>query len=190
MITIRKILTQVEDTLSEAGLDADRPIRRVVVAAVVTNPCAGRYVEDMSSLVDASDDLGRQMGGLLMAAMGQPAQSYGKSALVGINGEVEHGHAFLTTRFADRLRQAVGGGKAWISSSVKRGTMGATIDVPLASKDALFVRSHYDTVTVGIPDAPEPNEVVVIIAAANRGRLNFRLGGLRFEDAKGEDGLR
>jgi hypothetical protein len=117
-------------------------------------------------------------------------QSYGKAAVAGTNGEVEHTHAFLTSVMADRLREAVGGGRAWISSNGKRGPMGTSIDVPLAFKDALLVRSHYDTITVTVPDAPEPDEVVVIVAGANRGRPNFRLGGLKLEDVKGEDGLR
>jgi hypothetical protein len=106
-----------------------------------------------------------------------------------MDGEEEHGHAFLTTVMADRVREAVGGGAAWISSTGKRGGPGTSIDVPLAHKDALKVRSHYDTMTVRVADAPGPDEVVVIVAAANRGRPNFRLGGLRHEDVVGEDGL-
>jgi hypothetical protein len=129
------------------------------------------------------------VGALLVKTMGGPVQSYGKSSIVGMNGEEEHGHAFLTSAMADRVREAVGGGAAWISSTGKRGAPGTAIDVPLAHKDALKVRSHYDTITVAVPDAPGPDEVVVIIAAANRGRPNFRLGGLSADDIVGEDGL-
>ncbi len=190
MIQVRKFVTVVEHVVQEAGIDAVPPLRKVAVAAVVRNPYAGRYSEDLSGIVEPSRELGVELGRLLVEAMGGPVQGYGKAAIVGTNGELEHTHAFLTSVLADRLREAVGGGKAWISSTGKRGAMGAEIDVPLASKDALFVRSHYDTITVRIADAPEPDEAVVILAGASRGRPNFRLGGLRLEDAKREDGLR
>jgi hypothetical protein len=186
----RKLLTLVEDVLVETGIDVDPPLRKAAVLAVVKNPYAGRYSADLSEIIEFSRELGELMSRRLVEAMGGPVQSYGKSAISGLYGEVEHAHAFLTSVFADRLRDAVGGGKAWISSTAKRGAMGTSIDVPLASKDALFVRSHYDTMTVGVADAPEADEIVVIVAGANRGRPNFRLGGLKFEDIQGEDGLR
>ena len=190
MIEVRKFVTIVEHVVREAGIDVAPPLRKVAVAAVVKNPYAGRHSADLSKIVEPSRELGVELGRLLVDAMGEPVQSYGKAALVGTNGELEHTHAFLTSVLADRLREAVGGGTAWISSTGKRGAMGAEIDVPLAFKDALFVRSHYDTITVSVPDAPGPDEVVVIVAGANRGRPNFRLGGLSIEDVKGEDGLR
>ncbi|MEX1125185.1 MAG: amino acid synthesis family protein [Acidimicrobiia bacterium] len=190
MTTIRKIRTIIEDGLVEYGVTVDPLYRRVAVAVVVANPYAGRLSQDLSEIVDFSVGLGDRMGDLLIEAMGgAPVQSYGKASLVGINGEEEHGHAFVTSAMADRVRLAVGGGAAWISSTGKRGAPGTSIDIPLAHKDALKVRSHYDTITVSVPDAPEPDEVVVIIAAASRGRPNFRLGGLRHEDVVGEDGL-
>ncbi|REK21657.1 MAG: amino acid synthesis family protein [Actinobacteria bacterium] len=189
MTSIRKILTIIDDGLLEAGKDVDPLYRKVAIAAVVENPYAGKFSEDLSEILDFSVGLGDRMGALLVDAMDVPVQSYGKASLVGVNGEEEHGHAFLTSAMADRVREAVGGGAAWISSTGKRGAAGASIDVPLAHKDALKVRSHYDTITVCVPDAPEPNEVVVIIAGASRGRPNFRLGGLRAEDVVGEDGL-
>jgi hypothetical protein len=186
---IRKIRTIVEDGLLEAGSPVEPLYRKVAIAAVVENPYAGRFSEDLSEILDFSVGLGEEMGARLVEAMNVPVQSYGKSSLVGTNGEEEHGHAFLTTVMADRVREAVGGGAAWISSTGKRGGPGTAIDVPLAHKDALKVRSHYDTITVSVPDAPEPDEVVVIIAGASRGRPNFRLGGLKLEDIVGEDGL-
>jgi hypothetical protein len=189
-VKIRKLLTLVEDVRVETGIEVDPPLRKVAVLAVVKNPYAGRYSTDLSEILDFSRELGDMLGKRLVEAMGAPVQSYGKSAISGMHGEVEHAHAFLTTVFADKLREAVGGGKAWISSTAKRGEMGTSIDVPFASKDALFVRSHYDTMTVHVADAPEADEVVVIVAGANRGRPNFRLGGLKFEDIQGEDGLR
>jgi hypothetical protein len=190
VVAVRKFYTFIEHVVGEAGIEVDPPLRKVAIAAVVSNPYAGRYSEDMSEIIAFSQGLGDRMSAMLVEAMGEPIQSYGKSAIAGTNGEVEHTHAFLTKVMADRLREAVGGGAAWISSTGKRGPMGTSIDVPLACKDALFVRSHYDTITVCVPDAPEPDEVVVIVAGANRGRPNFRLGGLKYEEIEGKDGLR
>jgi hypothetical protein len=189
---IRKWYSLVEDTLTgESGaVDDLGPLRRVVVAASIRNPYSGAYSEDLSLIVAGSPMLGEEFGRRLVASLGGlPARSYGKSALVGTSGDLEHGNAFLTTAFADPVRRVLGGGRAWISSTGKRGAIGASIDVPLASKDALYVRSHYDTVTVSFPDAPAPDEVVVIFAVATRGRIRARLGGLRYEDVKGSDGL-
>jgi hypothetical protein len=190
MLKIRKIVTLVEETHVEAGITAEKPLRKVAIAVVVNNPYAGRYSEDLSEIIDPSEELGRLIGQRVVAAMAGPVESYGKSCIVGWQGEQEHANAYLTASFANPIRDAIGGGKAWISSSTKRGALGVSIDVPLANKDALYVRSHYDTITVCVPDAPEPDEAVVIIGAANHGRLNFRLGGLRYEDIEGKDGLR
>lgn len=194
MHQIRKWATFIEETLTnETGLaDAAQPhpLKKVAIAAVIKNPYAGRYSADLSAIVDDSAALGEEFGKRLVAALGEPAQSYGKAAIVGTSGEYEHGNAFLTTTFANPIRDALGGGKAWVPSTGKRGALGASIDVPLASKDALYIRSHYDTMTIAVPDAPAPDEVVVIVVAATRGRLNARLGGLKYEDMKGEDGLR
>ncbi|NQV06372.1 amino acid synthesis family protein [bacterium] len=189
MPTMRKIVTIVEDGLTEAGLPVDPLYRKVAVAAVISNPYAGEFSEDLSEITDFSVGMGEMMAARLVDAMGEQVNGYGKSSIVGMNGEVEHGHAFLTTPMADRFRKAVGGGKAWISSSGKRGGPGTAIDVPLAHKDALKVRSFYDTMTVSVPDAPGPNEVVIVIVGVNRGRPNFRLGGLLLENMIGEDGL-
>jgi hypothetical protein len=117
-------------------------------------------------------------------------ESYGKAAIVGISGEYEHGNAFLTSAFADPVRDALGGGKAWIPSTGKRGTLGESIDIPLAHKDALYVRSHYDTMTVQFADAPNADEIVIAFAFASRGRLHARLGGLAATAISGSDGLR
>ena len=117
-------------------------------------------------------------------------ESYGKGAIVGVNGEQEHAVAFLTTAFGDALRNAVGGGEAWISSATKRGESGSRLDIPLAHKDALYVRSHYDAVEVSVPDAPLPNEILIVCVVANQGRLDERLGGVKASEIVGEDGLR
>jgi hypothetical protein len=158
--------------------------------AVIENPYAGRFVADLEPLITASEALGRELATLAINALSpHSAQSYGKAAVVGIAGEQEHGNALVTTAFAGPIRDAIGGGKAWISSITKRAGPGATVDIPLASKDALYVRSHYDGITVTLHDAPLPNEIAVLVALSNRGRLNARVGGLKLEEIKGVDGL-
>lgn len=187
---LRKILTFVEEATSEAGQGADPPLRKVAVVAVLQNPFAGGYVADLSELTDASLAIGRRISAQGVAGLAPwPVQSYGKAGLVGLAGEQEHAVAMLTTVFGNAMREAAGGGKAWISSMTKRVAPGATIDIPLANKDALYVRSHYDGVTVTLHDAPLPDEIAIIAAFANRGRLNHRVGGLAAAEIKGADGL-
>jgi hypothetical protein len=190
---IRKWFTYLEDTLAtETGARADGdPVRKIVIAAAIHNPYAARYSEDLGQIVHGSAKLGFEFGHRVQAAAdGRPVESYGKACLVGAEGEYEHGNAFLTQAFADPVRDAVGGGKAWVPSTGKRAAPGASIDIPLAHKDALYVRSHYDTITVSFTDAPAPDEVVVIFAFATRGRLHARLGGLAASAIEGNDGLR
>src|SRR5690606_116534 len=189
-IRVRSFHTHVEHTLSAAGRSSDTPLRKVAAVTVIENPYAGRYVEDLQPLIQASADLGRELAALAVRAL-EPysAQSYGKAGIVGVAGEQEHANALLTTTFAEPLRSAIGGGKAWIASVTKRAVPGTPIDVPLAYKDALYVRSHYDGMTIMLPDAPQADEIAVIVCLANRGRLNARVGGLARENAKGEDGL-
>jgi hypothetical protein len=190
---VRKWCTQVETVLAnESGQLADgEPVRKIVIAAVVHNPYAGRFSLDLSEIVAKSDLLGQEFGRRAVAAAdGEPIQSYGKACLVGSLGEYEHGNAFLTQLFADPVRDGVGGGKAWVPSTGKVGGPGATIDIPLAHKDALYVRSHYDTVSASFGDAPRPDEVVIAFAFASRGRLFARLGGIAADAIAGNDGLR
>ena len=190
---IRKWYSTIEETLAnESAQPGDGPIlRKVAVAVALENPYAGRFSEDLSLLVQPSGKLGVEFGRRLAALLGHDkAESVGKACIVGLEGEYEHGNALLTTAFADPVRDALGGGKAWISSTGKRGGPGTTIDVPLAHKDALYVRSHYDTMTLSFADAPTAREIVIIFAAATRGRLHARLGGLKAADIKGQDGLR
>jgi hypothetical protein len=190
---IRKWLLFSEEVLSnETGQPADgAPVRKLILACVLDNPYAGRFSENLDLLVQPSPQLGAEFGRRLVAALGaEKAQSYGKACIVGLEGEYEHGNALLTTAFADPVRDALGGGKAWISSSGKRGGPGTAIDIPLAHKDALYVRSHYDTASVTVHDAPGPREIVALFAVATRGRLHARLGGLKAGEIKGQDGLR
>jgi hypothetical protein len=189
-LEVRKIVTFAEDVFSEAGRPAEPPLRKVAVVAVLKNPFAQKYVEDLSPLTQASLELGKRITALAITAMGNLApQSYGKAGLVGMGGEQEHAVSMLTTIFGNVMREAAGGGKAWISSMTKRVAPGATIDIPLAHKDALYVRSHYDGITLTLHDAPLPDEIAIIAAYANRGRLNHRVGGLAAHEIKGVDGL-
>jgi hypothetical protein len=191
---IRRWYRQEEEILAtECGEPADgAPLRRVVVAACVKNPYAnGRFTGDLGELVRRSPALGLEMGRRTLQALdGQPFESYGKACIVGAAGEYEHGNAFLTATMMDPLRELLGGGLAWVPSSGKRGGPGTTIDIPLAHKDALYVRSHYDTVTATFADGPNADEVIVIFAIATRGRLHARMGGLKAADIKARDGLR
>lgn len=188
---IRKIFTFVEEIYSEQGQSVDPPVRKVAVVAVVKNPYTGKYEEDLSYLIEHSKEIGRKISKMAVEAMGPyPVESYGKGALVGLDGEQEHGVAMLTNIFGEELRNAVGGGVAWIPSMKKRGGAGCSIDIPLAHKDALYVRSHLDGMTLTLSDAPLPDEIAVISIIANRGRPNSRLGGLLKEEIEGKDGLR
>ena len=165
-------------------------LRKVAVVAIIDNPYAGRYVEDLKPLIDISPSIGRKMGEMLVQALHPyKAQSYGKAGVVGLHGEQEHAAALLTTAFAEPIREAIGGGKAWISSMVKVAAPGTPIDVPMAHKDALYVRSHYDGMTLAIPEGPMPGEIALIFCAATRGRLNARVGGLQAAMVEGTDGL-
>lgn len=187
---IKRTLAFVDEVGIEAGQGVDPPLRKIAVAAVVDNPFAGRFERDLSPLTDASAEIGRHICRLAIALMAPyRAASYGKAAVIGMNGEQEHGVAMLTTVFGNVMRDAAGGGKAWISSLTKRAAPGATIDIPLAHKDALYVRSHYDGITITLPDTPLPNELAIIVAFANRGRPNHRVGGLAVDEVKGVDGL-
>ena len=187
---IRKILTFVDEARSEAGHAAEPALRKVASVAVVKNPFAGKYQEDLSSLVEASAALGKELSELALGLL-KPysVESYGKGAVIGLAGEQEHGVALLTTVFGNVIRDTSGGGKAWISSMTKRAAPGATIDVPVAHKDALYVRSHYDGITITLADAPLPDEIAIVCVYVNRGRLNARVGGLSKDKIKGIDDL-
>ena len=192
MLEVRKWATFVEEVHREMGRgDSGPPLKKAAVCAVIRNPYAGRFVEDLRDLVTASKELGEELSRRAAAALApDPVESYGKGGIVGLQGDQEHINALLTTAFGDVLREHAGGGKAWIPSMTKRAHAGEKIDIPLAYKDALYVRSHYDGITVAVPDAPAPDEIVVIAAYASRGRLNARLGGVAKHEVKGEDGLR
>jgi hypothetical protein len=190
MMEIRRILTFFEEVRIDAGRPVSPPLRKAAAVAIVGNPFAGRFEQDLSALTAASEAIGREISEIAVRLLqGDPPVSYGKAAVVGVDGEQEHGNAMLTTVFGDVMRAAAGGGKAWISSMTKRAAPGATIDIPLAHKDALYVRSHYDGMSITLHDAPMPDEIAVIAAYATRGRPNHRVGGLAADEIKGVDGL-
>ena len=190
---IRKIVVTVEETLSEQGQTISPPTRRAAAVAVIENPFAGQYVEDLEPLMEIGEELGGLLGEKCVAALGispQEAQSYGKAAMVGETGELEHAAALLHPRMGKPLRSAVEKGAALVPSSKKMGSMGAPLDIPLGHKDAAYVRSHFDGMEVRINDAPRTNEIMVAISVTDSGRPLPRVGGLEHKDAKGEDGLR
>ncbi|MBI4270801.1 MAG: peptide synthetase [Candidatus Rokubacteria bacterium RIFCSPLOWO2_12_FULL_71_22] len=190
MVNIRKLMTVVEEILTDGGRAAPRPVRKVAAVAVLENPFAGRFVEDLTPLIDAGEELGRLLAKKATDALGVPAESYGKAAIVGEAGEYEHAAALLHPKLGAPLRVAVGGGKAIIPSAKKLGGPGTAIDVPLHFKDAAFVRTHYDAMEVRVHDAPRAHEIVLALAVATGGRPHPRVGGLTKEEAKLEDGLR
>lgn len=183
-LKIRRTFSIVEERHVEAGKDTNMPLRKVAAVAVLENPCAGRYVEDLSEMIEASGDLGRQLGGMALAAL-KPfdPQSHGKGGIVGLNGEQEHANALLTTAFANPIRDLIGEAPAWVSSMTKVAAPGTLIDIPMNNKDDIYVRSHYDGMSLVLPDAPLPDEIALIFCLANRGRLNARVGGLTYADA-------
>jgi hypothetical protein len=190
---IRKLATFVEETRKEMGRAIDPPTRRAAAVAVIENPCAEQYVEDLSELVAIGEELGELLTQRALAALGIPgpsAESYGKAAAVGENGEIEHAAAILHPKLGTPVRRALGKGAALIPSSKKRGGMGVVLDIPLGHKDAAYVRSHFDGMEVRINDAPRANEIMVAIAITNSGRPLARVGGLTKDQIKGEDGLR
>jgi hypothetical protein len=190
---IRKILTIVEETHTEMGRAVAPPTRRAAAAAVIENPFAGRYVEDLAELMDIGEELGALLAERAVAALGisEPsAESYGKAAAVGENGELEHAAAILHPKLGTPVRKVLGKGAALIPSSKKRGGLGTPLDIPLGHKDAAFVRSHFDGMEIRVNDAPRANEILVAVAVTDSGRPLPRIGGLRKDQIKGEDGLR
>lgn len=190
---IRKLLTIVEETHREAGETIDPPTRKACAIAVIDNPFAGRHVTDLGELVAIGEMLGGLLGARAVAALGIPASqvhSYGKAAIVGEDGELEHAAAILHPKMGAPLRVAVDKGAALVPSAKKRGGMGCAIDVPLGHKDAAYVRSHFDAMEIRVPDAPRRDEIVIAIVVTDSGRPLPRVGGLTHTDAEGRDGLR
>jgi len=190
---IRKIVTLVEETRREMDKTIEPATRRAAAAAVIENPFAGRYVQDLSELIEIGEELGALLTERAVVALGIPgpsAESYGKAAAVGENGELEHAAAVLHPKLGTPVRRVLGRGAALIPSSKKRGGIGVTLDIPLGHKDAAYVRSHFDGMEIRVSDAPRANEILVAIAVTDSGRPLARVGGLTKDQIKGEDGLR
>ena len=190
---IRKIIVQTDEVRVEMGRDVQPPVRKALAMAVIENPCAGRYVENLDELIAIGEELGGLLGARCVQALGiEPgqAQSYGKAAIVGEAGELEHAAAILHPKLGDPLRVAVEKGAALVPSSKKMGGLGTAIDVPLGHKDAAYVRSHFDAMEARVADAPRANEIVVAVVVTDSGRPLPRVGGLTASEIKGVDGLR
>ena len=189
---IRKLIVQVDETRIEMGREVTPPTRRALAMAVIDNPCAGRFVENLDALIAIGEELGGLLGDKCVQALriapGQ-AHSYGKAAIVGEAGELEHAAAILHPKLGAPLRAAVGKGAALVPSAKKRGGLGTAIDVPIGHKDAAFVRSHFDAMEARVADAPRANEIVVAVVVTDSGRPLARIGGLQAADIRGEDGL-
>jgi len=190
---IRKLIVQVDETSIEMGKAVEPPTRRAVAIAVIENPFAGRFQQDLGELTDIGEELGGLLGEKCVQALGiQPgeAESYGKAAIVGEAGELEHAAAILHPKLGAPLRKAVEKGAALVPSAKKQGGLGAAVDVPLGHKDAAFVRSHFDAIEARVSDAPRANEIVVAVAVTASGRPLARVGGLQASEIQGQDGLR
>ena len=190
---IRKLVVQVEETHTEGGQPIAPPTRKALAMAVIANPYAGRFEQNLDELIAIGEELGALLGARCVQALGiepSQAQSYGKAAIVGEAGELEHAAAILHPKLGAPLRAAVEKGAALVPSAKKRGGMGCTIDVPLGHKDAAFVRSHFDAMEARMGDAPAANEIVVCVVVTDSGRPLARVGGLQAHEIKGVDGLR
>ena len=173
-----------QEVLHDGG-GATAPLIKAAAGVIIKNPFAGKFVADLSALTAPSAAIGYALGERAVALLGgRPAESYGKGGIAGVAGEQEHVVACVTTTFGDPLREAIGGGAAWISSASKVASAGTAIDIPLAHKDELYIRSHYDAFTFVVPDGPRPDEILICVAVATGGRVHQRVGGMSVADLK------
>jgi hypothetical protein len=184
MVDIRKIITMREVVLSELGVAAPRPVVRAVGMDAIRNPFAGRFVDDLRPLFEAGAMLGERLMPELVKLLDGSAVSYGKGALVGVNGEMEHGGACVHPMLGKPMRAAIGGGKALISSNVKVAAAGASLDVPLGHKDDSWSFPHFDTMTVSVADAPRPDEILVVMPLPTAGGLGIDAGLSRSDNSE------
>lgn len=189
---IRKMLVSVEEIFHEGGPVAAKPLKRGAILAVIRNPFAGRYVEEIAGFMEDLKPLGLRMANELIAALGgdpKAIEGYGKGAIVGAAGEIEHG-ALWHAPGGYAMREALGGAKAIVPSTKKVGGAGTRLDVPLTHINASYVRSHFDAIEIGLADAPRADEIVLALAMTSGARIHDRAGGLKASEIKGEDGLR
>jgi hypothetical protein len=192
-MNLRKLVTVTDEVLVEMGQPVVPPIRRAAAIAVIANPFAGRFQADLSALIETGAALGELLTQRAVAALGitgDAVESYGKAAIVGEAGEIEHAAAILHPQLGAPMRAVLGGGAALVPSAKKRGTLGSVIDVPLGHRNAAYVRSHFDAMEVRVADAPRADEILVAVVVTDGGRPLARVGGLAKTDIRGEDGLR
>jgi hypothetical protein len=190
---LRKLIVSMEETRREMGRDVAPPTRKAAAIAVIENPFAGKFTESLDPLIDIGEELGDLLGRRAVEALGiKPgqAESYGKAAIVGEGGELEHAAAILHPKLGKPLRAAVEKGAALVPSAKKMGGVGSPIDVPLGHKDAAYVRSHFDGMEIRVADAPRANEIVVAVVVTDSGRPLPRVGGLTKDKIEGKDGLK
>ena len=189
--TLRKLVVVIEDIHHDGGPMANPPRQRAAILALVANPYAGRFEPDLQPAMEALKPLGLMMAHRLIAALGgrDGIDAYGKGAIVGAKGEAEHG-ALWHVPGGYAMRELLGESRAIVPSAMKVGAMAATLDVPLGHINAAYVRSHFDAITVSMPDGPREGEIVFVLAMARGGRIHSRMGGLELAQVKGEDGLR
>lgn len=191
-VAVRKVVLVTEEIHHEGGPRAAKPHRRAAVGAVIANPFAGRFEPEIASFMDELKPLGLDLANRAIAALGgnpKSIEAYGKGAIVGAAGELEHG-ALWHAPGGYGMREALGGAKAIVPSAKKVGGLGARIDIPLHHVNAAYVRSHFDAFEFGVPDGPRADEIVYILAMTTGPRVHFRVGGLLASEIKGEDGLR
>ena len=176
---LRKHVVLKETIRSEGGFPAPTPVIRVAGLGVIANPFAGRSVDDLSRLFDIGLELGEALMADMVPLLAGPAVSYGKAAIVGAGGDLEHGHALLHPKLGKAMREPIGGGRSLIPSAAKIGAVGAAIDIPLGHKDDAWSFDHFDAMTVALSDAPRPGEIVLAIAIADGGRPVPRVGTTR-----------
>jgi len=189
-IEVRKFITIIEETNMEAGKKVEPGLKRVAAVAVIRNPFAGNFVEELGPLYDIGEELGERLTEKAVQVLGAPVESYGKGAIVGVEGEIEHAAAIMHPKLGRPVRELIVGGKAIMPATEKIGNPGTEIDIPVHFKDAIYVRSHIDTMSIRVPDAPHADEILLAIVFTNGGRPLARIGGPTKEEAKKEDGLR
>jgi hypothetical protein len=190
-VVVRKLVVTVEEVRHDNGPPLATPLLRGSAAAVLRNPYAGRYVEDIQPMMEALKPLGREMAARLVEALGGAGriEAYGKGALVGLAGELEHG-ALWHVPGGYGMRDLLEGSHAIVPSTTKIGPAGAAIDVPIHHRVAAYVRSHFDSLEVRVADAPRPDELMLVIALTTGPRPHARVGGLRADEIAKFDGQR
>jgi hypothetical protein len=184
-MNIRRVQVVRDTVHQEGGLPAVKPVSRVAACAVIENPLAGRAEDDIGELVGIGEELGKLLVDEALGALGSPAVSYGKAAIVGTDGDIEHAAAILHPRMGRPIREAIGGGKAIIPSNVKVAAAGTSIDVPLGDRDDIWNFDQIDTITIAVPDAPRPREIVVVVALSDGGRPRPRVDKSGFKSPNG-----